>query len=145
MIPFSSESGDAKTLMHGVVLRASAEQTDGSFEILEMRGPLSPPPHVHRTHDEVFYVLSGDFEFFVGDDTIRAHTGTMVVVPSGTSHTFEAASDARTLVLIAPAGLQGFFEELGAAQAAGKTPQETRAALQDRYDSEPVEMKTKRI
>lgn len=144
MIPFASDAGEGKSLMPGVLLRASAEQTDGSFEVLEMRGPLSPPPHAHHGHNELFYVVSGDFEFLVGDDVIRARAGTMVLVPRGTPHTFEAGPEAHTLVLVAPAGLQGFFEELGAAQAAGKTQQEIRAALQGRYDSEPVQMSTKR-
>jgi len=37
-------------------LRASAADTGGSFEIIEYRGPAVPPPHVHREHDEIFYI-----------------------------------------------------------------------------------------
>jgi len=39
---------------------------------------------------------------------------------------------------VVPAGLEGFFEELGSGIAAGKTGQEMGDALKGRYDSIPA-------
>jgi hypothetical protein len=59
----------------------------------------------------------------LGDDVLEAGPGDLVLKPRGEWHTFWNAGDApcRILEIIAPAGFEGFFEELvdlgGAAQA----------------------------
>src|SRR5262249_59134702 len=56
-------------------------------------GPLpprtgGPPEHVHRQHDETFFVVSGSPTFTSGGNTITAQPRTLVAVPAGTPHTF---------------------------------------------------------
>src|SRR5512133_258674 len=72
------------------IVRARAEETGGAFEVYEVGVPeeraglgAGPPPHTHREHEETFYVLEGEFEFFIGDDRAAAPTGTLIVVPRG--------------------------------------------------------------
>lgn len=62
------------------------------------------PPHVHFNSDEAFYVLEGQMEFLVGDQRTVVPAGTLVVVPSGTTHTFATVGDAgaRILVVMTP-------------------------------------------
>jgi hypothetical protein len=43
--------------------KATEDQTAGSFELIELSGPTGPPPHVHREHDEGFFILDGSFRF----------------------------------------------------------------------------------
>ena len=74
-------------------LRVSAADTGGSIEIIEYKGPAVPPPHIHCEHDEIFYIL--------------------VWVPRGTRHGFHVQPGSRALLVTMPAGLEGFFEELG--------------------------------
>ena len=135
--PFSARPGEGKTLMPGITLKASANQTAGSFEVLELQGPLAPSPHVHRGREEVFYILQGQFEFILGEDLIAVGAGSLVFVPRGTRHAPKAGPDARGLVFVAPAGLEGFFQDLGRGIAAGKTQDEMRQALEGKYDSFP--------
>lgn len=119
-------------------LRASAADTGGSFEIIEYKGPAVPPPHVHRQHDEIFYILEGTFSFVIGNATKEAGTGSLVWVPRGTRHGFQVQPGSRALLVTIPAGLEGFFKELGKGLTEGKTSDEIRAELADKYDSTPA-------
>src|SRR5262249_45342617 len=42
-----------------------------------------PPEHVHRQHDETFFVVSGSPTFTSGGNTITAQPRTLVAVPAG--------------------------------------------------------------
>ncbi len=125
------------------LLLVGADQTGGSFEAYEIaqahveEAMPGPPPHVHREHEEAFYVLDGRFTFRLGEEDVPARAGTLVVVPRGTRHSFSMAEGARCLVFAVPGGLAGFFGELTAARAAGRADDEVRAALSERYDSYP--------
>ncbi len=43
-------------------------------------------PHTHDDHTDSFYVLEGEVEFTVGDDTVRAGPGTVLSAPPGARH-----------------------------------------------------------
>jgi mannose-6-phosphate isomerase-like protein (cupin superfamily) len=104
-----------------LVIRASAETTGGAFSIVEEIDPLDTRLHVHEHEDEVFYVLEGEHRYRVGDQEFVAGPGEMVFAPRGVPH-FQRRVVARTgrqLTLTSPAGFEGFFRELGRADAAG--------------------------
>jgi quercetin dioxygenase-like cupin family protein len=42
--------------------------------------------HTHATMTEVFYVLSGEIQFYKGDEQIVAQAGDAVIIPPGTPH-----------------------------------------------------------
>ncbi len=119
-------------------LKVSSLQTGGSFEVIEYEGPAVPPPHVHRNRDECFCIVEGSFTFTLGTEEVEAPVGSVVFVPRGTRHAFKPGQGARALLFIIPAGLEGFFRELGEGLAAGRSSSELRTALAGKYDSEPV-------
>ncbi|MER5802154.1 cupin domain-containing protein [Streptomyces mirabilis] len=47
-----------------------------------------PPQHLHREHEETFFVLSGTVAFTSGHDTHLVTAGQLVTAPIGTPHTF---------------------------------------------------------
>ncbi len=126
------------------LLLAGADDTGGGFEVYEAaqqalgQGVSGPPPHVHREHEEAFYVLTGDVTFTLGKDEAPAPIGTLVVVPRGTRHAFRMGPGSRVLIFAIPAGLAGFFREIEAAHAAGRDDLEARAELAARFDSAPT-------
>jgi hypothetical protein len=62
-----------------------------------------------------------------------------VFVPRGTRHLYRTlAAGSRTLIILAPAGLEGFFREMGARIADGATPLEAMTALSETHDAHPV-------
>jgi quercetin dioxygenase-like cupin family protein len=119
-------------------LKVSGSGSGGAFELYEFTGPATPPPHIHREHQEVFHVLGGTFMFVVEDEQVEAAAGSTVFVPRGTRHGFTTSEGARALLLVVPAGLEGFFRDLGEGLAGGRSGIELRAALAGRFDSEPA-------
>lgn len=62
---------------------------------------LIAPYHIHHTEEEIFYVLSGQIGFVVGNDEFIASAGDAVLVPPGTIHTWWAAAESPARYLIA--------------------------------------------
>ena len=53
------------------VFKAVGDRRPGDFVVLELTadpGFAGPRPHLHRRHEELFYVLEGQFDFFVDGD-----------------------------------------------------------------------------
>jgi len=93
---------------------ATGEETRGQFALMEQiaRKGNVPPRHIHHREDETFYVVEGEMTFFIGDETIKATPGTMVFAPRDVAHSFTIDSEqVRILVMVAPAGAEGFFRE----------------------------------
>ena len=135
--PMVLQPGNGEHLPSIGMLRASAADTGGAFEVIEYTGPAIPPPHVHKEHDEIFVILTGTFRFVLGQDTAEAPQGAVVLVPRGWRHGFAIEPGSRALLLTIPAGLEGFFQELGAGLAEGRPSAAIRASLAGKYDSYP--------
>ena len=105
--------------------------TSGTHAVLEftLNGQLSPPPHIHRQHEEVIYVLEGEMALPVGDQTIRLGPGAAFVTPIGLAHTFSNGGEGvlRFLLTISPASHLGYFKEAaGVIRAAQAGPTHRR-------------------
>ena len=75
--------------------------------------------HVHRVEDEAFYVLDGRFSFHAGGEVLDAPRGTFVFLPKDVPHGFVCHEDpGRLLCLLAPAGGEEEFKEMGQPAAA---------------------------
>jgi mannose-6-phosphate isomerase-like protein (cupin superfamily) len=64
---------------------------DHRFGVAECHLPPGwpgPPQHVHRAHDETFYVVTGTILFTSGTDELLATAGSLVTAPIGDPHTF---------------------------------------------------------
>jgi quercetin dioxygenase-like cupin family protein len=113
---------------------ATGEDTEGRFALIEAVGRKGngPPPHIHRREDETFYVLEGEVSVWVGDRTMKAGPGTMVFLPRNVQHTFAIESEqARMLVLLTPAGFEGWFKEFSVPAPAMTLPPATEPAYAD--------------
>ena len=108
----------------------------GQFGAMEGVLPpgAGPAPHRHQRYDEAFYVLQGEIEYRIGDEWITATVGTCVFAPAGSIHGFRnsGASDARQLVIAAPAEALEFVEALHGATA------DQLSAVLERYATEFV-------
>jgi mannose-6-phosphate isomerase-like protein (cupin superfamily) len=136
--PMVLRPGEGEQLPFIGTFRDSAGDTGGALEVIEYTGPAIPPPHVHREHDEIFIILTGTFRFVLGHDTAEAPQGAVVLVPRVTRHGFTVEPGSTALLLTIPAGLGGFFKELGAGLAQGRPSEEIRASLAGKYDSHPA-------
>ena len=93
----------------------TGEESGGAYFAMEALVPPGggPPPHIHTREDETFYVLDGQLEFLLGEETVVAGSGDFVNVPRGTVHRFlnTGAETARLLLTFTPAGIERWFEE----------------------------------
>lgn len=53
-------------------------------------------PDLHRhPYEEVFVIVDGECTFTLGDETVVAHGGDVVVAPAGTPHGFKISGEGR--------------------------------------------------
>ena len=93
-------------------------EVDKRFGVVEgylAPGWAGPPQHIHREHDETFYVVTGTVRFTSGTDELLASAGSLVTAPIGDPHTFGNAdpeAPASILCTIVPERYLGYFREL---------------------------------
>ena len=99
-----------------MVVKIRDEDTAGAYSVHDNTippGSPGPRPHIHRRHEEAFYVLEGQLTVRVGPRTITAPAGSFVVVPRGTVHqpSNPGTQPTRVLLVFSPAGLERLFEK----------------------------------
>ncbi len=93
----------------------TGEQTGGAFFMAEVS--IMPgggnPPHIHHREEECFYLQEGELTIQVGGRIQTASAGDFIRLPRGVAHSFQNTGnvDAKVLLVVAPAGLEKFFEE----------------------------------
>ncbi|HEY1571971.1 MAG TPA: cupin domain-containing protein [Pseudonocardiaceae bacterium] len=105
-------------------------------------GWSGPPPHVHREHEETFYVVRGAVRFTSGADEYVLTEGGLFTAPIGVPHGFgNASSDepAQLLVTVSPQRYIEYFRELGRLRPGpdGLLDPAEIGALMARYATEP--------
>ena len=130
--------GEGTAIPHGPVIKAPSELSHGAFTVVEGRlppGTSGPPMHLHRSHDESFYVIEGIATLLTLDSEQDVDVGGYVFVPRGTAHTITNRSedDAVRYLAIASGGLDGFIMELRTAD-----DDAARRAVLERYDTELI-------
>lgn len=113
--PFARESEQLNFGIHRISVLIDSPGLD-CFG-MQHNANYGPPRHIHKEQTEVFIIRSGRYEFIVGDQTISADTGDVVVVPPGIEHTFRCTepTGGSTLVLLTPGGTADFFRKMSSA------------------------------
>jgi mannose-6-phosphate isomerase-like protein (cupin superfamily) len=127
----------------GVRFMIEGSETGGGFSLVEHPMPprrLAAPLHRHTREDEYSFVLEGRMGALLGDEVVEAGPGDLVFKPRDQWHTFWNAGEepARILEIIAPAGFEGYFEELVELLAGITSPPDPAAiaGIADRYGLE---------
>lgn len=138
--------GEGRVIPAAVDLHVKVEsaETGAAFALCEYVMPpggyKGPPPHIHRSGSETFYVLDGTLEMLTGTETIKATAGACVHVPAGAVHTFTnpGPGAVRFLQIVSPGSLLTMIEEVSALIHAGVEDQDEIAAAFRRHDTEVV-------
>jgi mannose-6-phosphate isomerase-like protein (cupin superfamily) len=88
------------------------KDTNGEFSLMEalLVPGNEPPPHVHSREHELFCVLEGEFDVYVGTISFKVRSGECVFLPKLTPHAFIIRSPRlRVLVLFTPGGIEAAF------------------------------------
>lgn len=112
--------GDGRVLVNPIggrmVLKIPDALTAGAYSVHDNLLPPHSPgprPHLHRDHEETFYVLEGELTVQVEGETIQAGAGAFVVIPRGLVHqpANRTAHETRVLLIFSPGGMDHFFVE----------------------------------
>lgn len=119
-------------------------ETSGDFSFVEVvfKKGADAPAHLHHREDEAFYILEGEFTFYVGEDRepTVAGPGSFVWAPRGIRHQYKVTgpTDVRALVLITPAGAETFFDKASEVQI--KTPEALEQLIRMCLDEYGIEV-----
>jgi mannose-6-phosphate isomerase-like protein (cupin superfamily) len=140
--------GEGPTVSAGanqLTFKVVREDSGGDLMLIEYIVPAGfpgPALHVHEHTDEVFYVLDGVLTVTGGEEPVSLPAGGTVFVPRGVAHTFANASSSpvRMLIIMTPAGFEGFFREMARLAESGLLADPAAVAeVQHRYDLIPVQ------
>jgi quercetin dioxygenase-like cupin family protein len=112
---WASEENTLSYLGSQVRLLLTGEDTGGRFAVIETveTKDSAHPCLVHTREDLAVYVLEGQVRFCVDGEWLSRRAGTCVLLPKGCEHTYAVASQmARLLVILIPAGFEGYYREM---------------------------------
>ena len=125
--------------------KVSGKDTDGHFGLFEYTmepKTAGPRRHIHRQMAEIFYVVEGEIELIIGDQTVTARAGATALVPKEAVHAFSNPGSQRSVLLImfCPAdSREKYFEGLAELTKGGQRPDpQALLELMRKYDTEPV-------
>ena len=109
-------------------VKATAEETDGAFTLIEdrMTRGKTTPLHTHPYEDETFIVLEGEILVHVEGTEHRVGPGGVAVVPRGARHAFLVTSEiARIFALQTPGSGEAFYRDASEPATAETDPGRT--------------------
>lgn len=114
----------------------------GLEEFVLPPGVVGARPHIHRAHDEYFYVLSGRLTVTTGSGDHVLGQGDLAHAPRGSIHGYrndDTSVAARGLCLYTPAGYEQYFRDVHDAVAAGEElTVDLLSELRSRYETESL-------
>jgi mannose-6-phosphate isomerase-like protein (cupin superfamily) len=125
----------------GMTVKATADQTNGAFSLLEASEPagFGPPLHIHRDAAEAFYVLEGEYVIFIEGREATCSAGSFIFIPAGIEHGFRVGAVAsRKLNLYMPAAMVGYFDEVADAGRTGNMDEDALTRIAERYGMEVI-------
>lgn len=122
-------------LLHGSIRHPQADivLVEGELEATpDVERLLIAPYHIHHSDEEIFYVLTGQVGFEIGDQEFIATPGDAVLVPPGEIHSWWNASPTPSRYLIA---MPKRLDDLILAIHAGPLPPDEMAQVFTDHDS----------
>ncbi|MGN6629522.1 MAG: cupin domain-containing protein [Candidatus Nitrosocosmicus sp.] len=97
-----------------MTLKVSGSDSEGNYLLIEMiHSPNTGPAlHIHSDAPEAYYVLDGNYSIRCGKREYQTHPGDFVFIPKGISHNYQSGPKGGKVLVISPAGLEGYFKEV---------------------------------
>ena len=122
---------------HGAkfTIKVLTSETNGSFTVLDIDHPpnLGPALHMHPKGSETFYIVDGEYEFFLDDKAIMGRTGDVIFVPKGAPHRFVVGKQGGHALVISPPDLEFYFYKVSELLAKGEVSYQTESDIGKQY------------
>lgn len=95
--------GDAE-----VKFKLHMADTGNLYEVITEDHPagFKSEPHIHPTGSESFYIIKGNYEYRIGDQTGTVAPGAVLHVPTNTVHVIHSLQEGRVLMVYSPPELE---------------------------------------
>ena len=103
----------------GITMKVNGDHTRDAYSMFEYAVPGGvdgPPLHTHTREDESFVCIAGKLDVTLGSDEYTLGFGEYLWLPRGVPHAFRNpyAEESRVMSVVSPAGLEAYYEALGA-------------------------------
>ena len=97
-----------------ITVKVSGDDSGGRYTLIEMEHPPNTGPalHTHSKAPEAYYVLDGQYSIRCDNEIYHAQPGDFVFIPKGIPHNYQSGSQGGKVLVISPAGLEGYFREV---------------------------------
>jgi mannose-6-phosphate isomerase-like protein (cupin superfamily) len=117
----------------------STEATGGATSVLLAwhKPGEGAPLHVHRSQEEIFFIVDGAYEMTVGEQTTTVGSGALVFVPRNVVHRFKnvGGSNACMLDWSLPGGQDKYFRSIAQLTAAGDFTVQKAREISEQHDT----------
>ncbi|MFR9731374.1 cupin domain-containing protein [Saccharopolyspora sp. MS10] len=116
---YAAQADEHETLewLGGGLMRVllNGRHTDGKLSLFRSSAAVgsASPVYVHSEEDEIIVMLSGSGIYWVGEQRHELSAGGVVVVPRGVPMAHRITSEAETVAVTIPSGLEEFFRAVG--------------------------------
>jgi mannose-6-phosphate isomerase-like protein (cupin superfamily) len=123
-----------------MVFKLQKAQTNGHLTVAEATlapGFLGAPPHLHKTFDEICFVLEGSIQVLVGDRVFELKAGDLHLRPRRVMHTFwnSSSQPSRCLEFSIPGGHEEYLKDISLLLSKGVSPKpQDFAELEKKHD-----------
>jgi mannose-6-phosphate isomerase-like protein (cupin superfamily) len=103
----------------GITMKTDGASTRDAYSLFEYAIPPQtdgPPPHLHTREDESFICLAGRLDVHLGGEDFVLEHGDYLYLPRNVVHAFRNpyGDEARVISVVSPAGLEAYYQALGA-------------------------------
>jgi quercetin dioxygenase-like cupin family protein len=108
------------------IVKASAEETGGAFEVFEVEAPAIPSGPLHRSPwASTIYLLEGNVVIRFEDGQVSLNPGSSITIPSQTACTFDVLGKSARILGVTSGDRAGkFFADFAASVPAGRPYEE---------------------
>ena len=116
-------------------IKVLTSESNEKYTILDVIHPpnVGPALHMHPRGPETFYVVEGDYEFFLNDQSILANPGDVMCVPADSPHRFVAGKNGGHVIVSSPPNLEFYFWDVGQLLKKGAVSYEQESLIARKY------------
>ena len=122
---------------HGsqITIKVLSSESSNSYTVLDILHPPNsgPAEHQHPKGPETFYIIEGNYEFFLNGKLFIAKAGDTVCVPTGELHRFVTGEKGGHVIVVSPPNLEFYFWEVSKLLSERKVSFEEESEIGKKY------------